>query len=378
MEESSLNRTSAVIKTCSATPSNENLAIAIVLAILCTGILIGNLVVTLTVLLHRKLHSMTIVMVVSLATADLFVSMFSLPWRIHFMLHDETWCLGKDLCGFWIWTDSFACCASICNLAAIGIERFIAIKFPLRYPDIVNRTTGTVMIIVVWMYATVVSSLGLCNWTHSNLPPFVSSVQNGCFKYDRDYYTFVAVFAFVLPESIIVFTYAYLTKVALSHHKAIRNIVKPSTQNSDSNSEAITRDHRTSRFFKEIKSTKMMVVVVGAFTISWLPFFLILLLALWNKDYLKKYTNPVNHREGKILGIVMVSILPYANSFCNPLIYIAFTRELRQAIIREIYKLLFCARRVLARQTAVTVVDIIQDTVRRNTQQKISAPCSRS
>lgn len=374
MTENPFNSTPVRPINCSLTPSSQNTAIAIVLVILCTGILLGNLTVALTVFLHRRLHSVTIVMVVSLATADLFVSMFSLPWRIHFTLHDERWCLGKEICGFWIWTDSFACCASICNLAAIGIERFIAIKFSLRYPEFVNKRTGTIMIVVVWLYAAIVSSLGLFNWTHPNLPAFMSSIQYGCYKNDRDYYTFVAVFAFFLPQTIVIFTYAYLTKVALLHQRALVNSVMPSTQNGDSLSTAVRRNHRTSRLFKELKATKMMVVVVGAFTVSWLPFFVLLLLSLWSKEYVQKYSNPLYHREGRILRIVFVAILPNVNSFCNPLIYIAFTRELRLAIVRVIYKIFPCVREIVSRNAAATQMDSLQPTPSRVSMRNGSTP----
>ena len=349
------NTTVAPIDSCTVNPSGENLGIAIVLLILCVGILLGNLAVCLTVLLHRNLHTVTIVMVVSLATADLFVSMFSLPWRIHYTLHDETWCLGREICGFWIWTDSFACCASICNLAAIGIERFIAIKCPLRYPELVTKTTGAFMISVVWIYALIVSSLGNLNWTRPGEPAFTSLQQkNGCYKNDRDYYTFVAALAFLLPQTIVVLTYAYLTHVALSHRRALINSVVPTAQGGRSLSVAFRRDHRASRFFKELKATKMMVVVVGAFTVSWLPFFVLVLLSLWSDAYMAKYTDPAYHKEGRILRIVFVTILPNVNSFCNPLIYIAFTRELRHAILKVIRKLLPCTKGMLPRESTVS------------------------
>lgn len=298
-------------------------------------------------------------MVVSLATADLFVSMFSLPWRIHYTLHDETWCLGKEVCGLWIWTDSFACCASICNLAAIGIERFIAIKYPLRYPDLVTKTTGAVMISAVWIYALIISSLGLLNWTQPTQPAFMSSVQNGCYKNDRDYYTFVAALAVFLPQTIVILTYAYLTHIALSHRRALMNSVVPTAHDGRSLSVTFKRDHRASRFFKELKATKMMVVVVGAFTVSWLPFFVLVLLSLWSEAYIAKYSNPVYYKESRILRIVFVTILPNVNSFCNPLIYIAFTRELRHAIVTIIQKMLPCTRNMFPRESAVSQVGIL-------------------
>ena len=140
--------------------------LVIILCVICLVTFLGNAGVIMTVTCHHSLHSATYVLLVSLAAADILVSMFSMPWRIHQTLRNGRWCLDLSTCAFWIWIDSFACCASITNLAAVGVERFLAIKAPLRYNSLMDRNTGLKIVGFVWLYAFVWASLGNINWSN--------------------------------------------------------------------------------------------------------------------------------------------------------------------------------------------------------------------
>ncbi|XP_020913897.1 alpha-1A adrenergic receptor-like [Exaiptasia diaphana] len=307
------------VKDCeSIHPTAKNLAFAIVLTVICVFTFVGNACVILTVACHRSLHSVSYVLLVSLALADLFVSMFSMPWRIHATIHNTLWCLDLPTCAFWIWTDSFACCASITNLSAVGIERFVAIKAPLRYNTIMNKKTGSIMVAFVWSYALIWASLGNLNW--SNPDQEVFDIKISCAKRDTIYYTVVAVFAFYVPLAVVIVSYTYLTRVAIIHVTALQEFMTPQRRPRGCSFQS----ERTIRLIKEIKATKMMVIVVGVFFISWFPFFVMVLKNLWSPA-------PTDPLLAELTSVVFVFILPNLNSALNPIIYMTFTRELRYA-----------------------------------------------
>ena len=313
---------------CEVHPTAKNLALAVLLSLICSINFLGNAGIILTVSTYRNLHSVTYFLLVSLALADILVSMFSMPFRIHQTLRNGHWCLNLSACAFWIWTDSFACCASITNLAAVSVERFLAIKAPLRYKSLLDQKTGLKLLGFIWLYALIWASLGNLNWSNPHLDVF--NTNRGCGKYDPLYYTVVASFAFFLPLAVVIVAYTYLTRVALFHARALQNLVSPEYSRMRG---SFVQSDRTLRLIREIKATKMMAVVVGAFFICWFPFFVVLLKNLWSPAL------PVHPILAEFTRVLVVVILPNLNSALNPLIYMAFTRELRKAFVRLVNEL---------------------------------------
>jgi len=112
--------------------------------------LVGNTLVIMAVILNKHLRSTTNFFIVSLACADLAVGFFVLPFSITNELL-KSWIFGKILCRVWMATDVWLCTASIYNLLAITIDRYMAVTKPLSYRFIVSKTRATVIITLVWL-----------------------------------------------------------------------------------------------------------------------------------------------------------------------------------------------------------------------------------
>ena len=307
---------------CGLPATSKHLALSVTLIGICVVTFCGNLAVCATVYIHRALRTTTNYLIASLAFADLLVSLFSMPFRINFILHNDHWCLDLKACALWVWIDLVACSSSVGSLAAVSIERFVAVKHPLRYPVLMTRGTGLKMIGFVWLYSTICASLGNYNWTFNRVETFA-----GCRKNDPLFYTVVASLVFFLPVGIVVTAYTYLTKIALlQRRRTLTSSVRP-TANPDHN----RKSFRRSRVLHELKAAKMMACVVGMFCVSWVPFFILVLLSFWHR--LPSMPPEVHD--------TFVVILPNLNSSVNPFLYMAFTRELREQVAKMVKKLFF-------------------------------------
>lgn len=310
-------------------PTNTSfVAQACFLIVIAITTLLGNLSVCLTVFFNSSLHTFTSYLVASLACSDLMVATFSLPFRIHQTLHNTRWCLSEKTCVFWIWADLFCCCASIGNLALISIDRFLATKYPLRYHQIMTRRTSWFMLSSVWIYSLIVSSSGLTNWTFPG--GALVGINNGCYKPDPYFYTFAAVFGFFFPLLVIICAYCYIFKTAMHHFRAISRLttsVLPNVPQSTETQQTIYK--------QQLKATKTLAIVVGAFVICWLPTFIIILVQMWCQTCLKNQPdNPKMHGLFYFINIAFVYTLPNINSAINPFIYVIFSKDLRQAFIK--------------------------------------------
>ena len=93
----------------------------------------GNILVLTAVIVNKKLRTVTNYLVLSLATADLTLGLFVLPFSAIWQLLDKKWIFGSALCEFWAAFDVLCCTASILSLCAISVDRYIGVTEPLRH-----------------------------------------------------------------------------------------------------------------------------------------------------------------------------------------------------------------------------------------------------
>ena len=66
------------------------------------------------------------------------------------------WPFGKVWCRVWLAVDVWLCTASIYNLCAISIDRYLAISRPVQYPTLMSSRRARLLIIAVWIVSFVI------------------------------------------------------------------------------------------------------------------------------------------------------------------------------------------------------------------------------
>lgn len=288
---------------------------------------LGNFMVCLIVYLYRRLRTVTNYFIVSLAVSDLLISVLSVPFRIHQTLHNGSFCLASELCWTWLLTDLTCACASICNLAAISVDRYIAIVHPFRYHSLMTTRAGWVIIAIVWTYSVAWAALASFNWTDFGEQHFFTQFE--CKKTDRIFYTVATTMDFFVPLLVVLVMYGLVFRVAMNQARAVASLQPVSN-----------RDGRGRRFsiniVKEVKAAKTLAIVIGAFVICWFPFFTCLLISLWRLELLQ----PPRVSEETLKGLrgTFMYVLPTINSTLNPIIYALFNRDFRTAFVRLLQK----------------------------------------
>lgn len=87
-------------------------SIYFILGLIDVTTLIGNFIVVIAVFSTRSLHTVTNMLIVSLAVADMLVAIFVLPLSIYMVIYND-WKFGNLTCDLWIGTDVLLCTASI-------------------------------------------------------------------------------------------------------------------------------------------------------------------------------------------------------------------------------------------------------------------------
>ncbi|XP_060903832.1 alpha-1A adrenergic receptor-like [Labrus mixtus] len=330
-------------------PSEVDLTRAIPLGLVLGAFIVfaimGNILVILAVVCNRHLRTPTNYFIINLAIADLLLGTTVLPVSATLEILDY-WVFGRIFCDIWAAVDVLCCTASIMSLCVISIDRYIGVSHPLQYPGIVTEKRALLAMLGVWVLAVVISIGPLLGWKQ---PP--SPDDTVCPITEEPFYAlFSSLGSFYIPLVVILVMYCRVYIVAKRTTKNLKAGVMRERMNSG---ELTLRIHKGSqvqeesdssgtaagkgrahqarssltvkllKFSREKKAAKTLGVVVGMFTLCWLPFFLALPIGSFNS----------NLRPPDVLFKV-IFWLGYFNSCLNPIIYPCYNREFKLAFIQ--------------------------------------------
>lgn len=379
--------------------------IAIILGALILFTIIGNSLVCISVGIVKRLQTPSNLLIVSLAVADLLVAILVMPLSATLQIY-RAWVLGPSICDIWTTTDVLLCTASILNLCMISVDRYLVITRPFQYAMKRTPKRMAIMISIVWAVSAVVSIPPVFGWKSEHEPYncFISqAIGYQIYATLCAFYLPLIVMIFVyfkiwLVSSRIAKAEAR-SKVGSFDKDEVLQLGRPPNEmlqlgrpSRDSNEsqflpngsmlgvkshhhngngdgddasleilpkaaescERLRRRRFTIRSLiprprrlsssKERKATKTLGIIMGCFTLCWLPFFILALV--------KTFCG-----EACYVPIWLDSILwwlGYANSFLNPVIYARFNREFRTPF-KEI--LLFRCRGINTRMRSESYVE---------------------
>lgn len=334
-----------------------------VLAVLTTAI--NSFVIT-AIIVTRKLHHPANYLICSLAVTDLLVAILVMPFSIVYIVK-EMWIMGEVMCTIWLSVDITCCTCSILHLAAIAVDRYRAITDAVEYSRKRTSLRAAVTISVVWLLSILISLPPMLWKHHKN-----KKGQNECFiKHENIAFTLYSTFgAFYIPLILILILYykiyqaakmiyhkrrpSPMNKLEINGHKipvcsdreqqshdalAIpeKSMSEPSTDgdrarisvaspNFQPDNERSIKRQRISGA-RERKAAMTLGLILGAFVICWLPFFI-----------------------QEVINNICISCIPsneittfltwlgYLNSLINPLIYTIFNEDFKKAF----HKLIKC------------------------------------
>uniref|UniRef100_A0A3Q3IJX2 Adenosine receptor A2 n=1 Tax=Monopterus albus TaxID=43700 RepID=A0A3Q3IJX2_MONAL len=271
---------------------------------------LGNVLVCWAVCLNSNLQTITNFFVVSLAVADIAVGVMAIPFAI---------VISTGFCSNFYGCLFIACFVlvltqnSIFSLLAIAIDRYIAIKLPLRYNSLVTSERARSIIAICWVLSIGIGLTPMMGW-HKSPESANSTCPPGLMKclfeavVDMKYMVYFNFFACVLIPLLLMLAIYLCIFMAARHQLKLIEV------------KAVHGDKSRSTMQKEIQAAKSLAIIVGLFAVCWLPLHIINCFTLFCPQC-----------DRPPLWVMYVAIiLSHANSVINPFIYAYRIREFRQ------------------------------------------------
>uniref|UniRef100_A0AAY4ED07 5-hydroxytryptamine receptor 7 n=1 Tax=Denticeps clupeoides TaxID=299321 RepID=A0AAY4ED07_9TELE len=326
-----------------------SLLVGLTLAIITAATVMGNTLVVIAVCVVKKLRQPSNYLLVSLAVADLSVALAVMPFVIVTDLTGGVWLFGEVFCNIFISMDVMCCTASIMTLCVISVDRYLGITQPLTYPARQNGWLMAKMIFGVWLASASITLPPFCGWAQN-----INAAGVCLISQDVGYTLYSTAVAFYVPMAVMLIMYYKIFQAAqksgtkhrcpaltLCQHEVSRKAAAVTTEGLGMQGLKLgpsAERRNISIFRREQKAATTLGVIVGVFSVCWLPFFVF--------TTARPFFCGVLCRCGPAWVERTLLWLGYTNSLMNPFIYAFFNRDLRST-----YKdLLRCKYRNISRR----------------------------
>ncbi|XP_022699214.1 octopamine receptor beta-2R-like isoform X1 [Varroa jacobsoni] len=330
----------------------KTIAKSVVLISIILTAIFGNLLVVTSVIRHHKLRVTTNYFIVSLALADALVALFAMTFNASFTISGK-WMFNQVVCDFWNSCDVLFSTASIMHLCCISVDRYYAIIKPLEYPTKITTKRVFIMLALAWTVSLLISFVPIFTgwYTTEEHRQWLADHPNECvFKVNKYYAIISSSISFWIPCSVMLFTYWRIYLEATRQEKMLcktqmgpgggeqQVIHAPPHRNShgaeDTESGQSTPTKRNiTKMKREHKAAKTLGIIMGAFILCWLPFF------LW---YVTTSLCAPTDCPCPEVVVDLLFWIGYINSSLNPIIYAYFNRDFRMAFKKTLQDL-FCS-----------------------------------
>ncbi|XP_026764724.2 5-hydroxytryptamine receptor 2C isoform X1 [Galleria mellonella] len=190
-------------------------ALVALVLVVCTAA--GNVLVCLAIYLERRLQNVTNYFLMSLAITDLLVAILVMPLGILTLVRGY-FPLPAVYCLTWICLDVLLCTASIMHLCTISVDRYLSLRYPMRFGRNKTRKRVTVKIAFVWILSTAMS-LPLSLMYSKNADTVL--IEGSCQIPDPLYKAIGSIICFYIPLVVMLLTYALTVQLLARQRKGL-------------------------------------------------------------------------------------------------------------------------------------------------------------
>ncbi|XP_041360093.1 QRFP-like peptide receptor [Gigantopelta aegis] len=322
--------------------------------------LVGNSLVIFSIGYYGRMRNVTNVFLMSLASADLLLILICVPIKFA-AFFSFTWTFGAFLCKAVHYMQNVSMICSVWTLTVISIERFVAIRYPLKAKSLCTMRHAQIVVVCVWLQAFIMALPIIFGRNHKQVG--VVRVAYWCQKewsrqmYSILYEMYMLIVMLVIPGALMLTTYIFIS-LEVWRLAGIRANMRSGratgaklqvprkscskSDSGDSSSVPLTAGRSDASRSRQKKSQSddqetrkqvvlMLMVVVLVFFVCWTPIIINNVLTAFG------VIEPLHHGWLRYMRLAFF-LLSYMNSCVNPIVYAFMSKNFRQT-----FKFAVCA-----------------------------------
>nr|XP_023686136.1 growth hormone secretagogue receptor type 1 isoform X1 [Paramormyrops kingsleyae] len=291
---------------------------------------VGNVMTILVVGKYKDMRTTTNLYLSSMAFSDLLIFL-CMPLDLYRIWRYRPWNFGEQLCKLFQFVSESCTYSTILNITALSVERYFAICFPLRAKVVVTKDRVRAVIFALWVVAFfsagpifvlvgVEHENGTDPWETNECKATEYAIRSGLLTV----MVWVSSVFFFLPVLCLTILYSLVGR-RLWRRK--RESMGPNISSRDKNNK---------------QTVKMLVVVVLAFVLCWLPFHVGRY--LFSKS--SEAGSPLMSQISEYCNLVSF-VLFYLSAAINPILYNIMSKKYRAAVCK-LFRLRRTPRRLVS------------------------------
>ncbi|XP_064605776.1 allatostatin-A receptor-like [Liolophura sinensis] len=328
---------------------------------------VGNSLVVFALVGDKKRRNVTSSFLVSLACADILFLMICVPYEIvrYFI---GPWSIGPSLCKLSGSVEMLSAVASIMNLTAISVERYIVIVHPMKSRFLCTGGKTSCIIIFVWSLALassfptffVMDTESLTFYKNDTYVTIVTCSDYGIPRESRfSFAMYRVIVMFAAPTAVMVFCYVCVINALWLSTKELKEMTEPyrmDLRNGASSKNRESAPLKVKRRSSEARETRKQLGSSGlsgnevirshdldgdggqftSMVIRMLITIIVFFLLCWGPNIIYKLIRTMQMDElytmlGMTLKIIF-DLLPYVQSCLNPIIYGFMSKNFRRSM----------------------------------------------
>ncbi|XP_076013774.1 growth hormone secretagogue receptor a [Genypterus blacodes] len=294
----------------------------------------GNVMTILVVSKYRDMRTTTNLYLCSMAVSDLLIFL-CMPLDLYRMWRYRPWRFGDALCKLFQFVSESCTYSTILSITALSVERYLAICFPLRAKALVTKRRVRALILLLWTVSLLSAGpvflmVGVERYNMGTPPGSMLNETVSPSQEDDDGDTreckmthyavesglmgamvWLSSVFFFLPVFLLTVLYSLIGRRLWQRHR-------------ETNSSRMAHRDKSNR-----QTIKMLVVVVLAFVLCWLPFHVGRYLQFRSLDA----PSPLLSVLAEYCSFVAV-VLFYLSAAINPILYNTMSWKYRGAAAR--------------------------------------------
>ena len=274
---------------------------------------LGNSLVCISILRIRTLRTVSNVVIFSLALADLLMTVVFM-FRIIALSIQEQFPVACHAISEFAFT---LVCVIILHLTCISVDRFIAIKFPLRYKTVLTRRRMKTAVVAIWLFSitgTVIFPHSLPTTEYEDFVDYYDTFHL-CMTHPHDHQfqntskvfaALLVIVYFIIPFLVTFSCYIYVIKASRDQQLKLK-------RDAHLEKETVRRI--------EIKVAITYGIVVGAFMLCFLPLLVGTLYQQFENE----------RREDMAQTMQVLSTVASVSACLNPGVYTWRSQKFRKA-----------------------------------------------